>query len=140
MASIKEIQEAIDNNTFDPSKYNSKQRRAIDAAIQKGNSGGPILNRFGNVVGVAVAKADVEYFMKKFDSIPENINFGVKSSVVLNLLSGNGIEIQLPNTEELSTKVLGKQISSATLYLSCGMTVAQIEKLRTKKVLFKEFE
>jgi hypothetical protein len=44
MASIKEIQEAIDNNTFDPSKYNSKQRRAIDAAIQKGLLTGPSMS------------------------------------------------------------------------------------------------
>jgi hypothetical protein len=45
MASIKEIQEAIDNNTFDPSKYNSKQRRAIDAAIQKGLLTGPSMSK-----------------------------------------------------------------------------------------------
>ena len=44
MASIKEIQEAIDNNTFDPSKYNSKQRRAIDAAIKKGLITGPSMS------------------------------------------------------------------------------------------------
>ena len=44
MASIKEIQEAIDNNTFDPSKYNSKQKRAIDAAIQKGLLTGPSMS------------------------------------------------------------------------------------------------
>ena len=48
MASIKEIQEAIDNNTFDPSKYNSKQRRAIDAAIQKGLLTGPSMSELEN--------------------------------------------------------------------------------------------
>ena len=53
MASIKEIQEAIDNNTFDPSKYNSKQRRAIDAAIQKGLITGPSMSQLQNERNVA---------------------------------------------------------------------------------------
>ena len=44
MATIKEIQEAIDNNTFDPSKYNSRQRKAIDAAIKKGLLTGPSMS------------------------------------------------------------------------------------------------
>ena len=53
MASIKEIQEAIDNNTFDPSKYNSKQKRAIDAAIQKGLLTGPSMSQLQNERNVA---------------------------------------------------------------------------------------
>ena len=33
----------------------------IDAALQSGNSGGPILDDLGNVVGVAVAKLDAKF-------------------------------------------------------------------------------
>ena len=36
MATLKEIQDAIDNKTFDPRKLNARQRRAIDAAIDQG--------------------------------------------------------------------------------------------------------
>ena len=44
MASIKEIQEQINNNTFDPSKLDFKQRQAIDEAIKRGIITGPSMN------------------------------------------------------------------------------------------------
>ena len=54
----------------------------IDAALQSGNSGGPILDDLGNVVGVAVSKLDAKYMFDNFGSIPENTNFGIKSIIV----------------------------------------------------------
>lgn len=41
MATLKEIQDAIDNKTFDPSKYDRRTRQIIDAAIDKGLLTGP---------------------------------------------------------------------------------------------------
>lgn len=41
MATLKEIQDAIDNKTFDPGKYDRRQRQIIDAAIEKGLLKGP---------------------------------------------------------------------------------------------------
>jgi len=41
MATLKEIQDAIDNKTFDPSKYDRRTRQVIDAAIDKGLLTGP---------------------------------------------------------------------------------------------------
>ena len=54
----------------------------IDAALQSGNSGSPILDDRGNVVGVAVLKLDAKYVFEEFGIIPENTNFGIKSSEV----------------------------------------------------------
>jgi hypothetical protein len=108
----------------------------IDAAIQPGNSGGPIFDDNGNVVGVAVATLDIEYALERFDTIPQNTNFGIKANIVSNLLSSNGVETSRPNTSSIPTTQLGQLATNATYYLSCWMTTAQIEQMSSTKVLF----
>ena len=79
----------------------------IDAAIQPGNSGGPIFEDSGNVLGVAVAPLDIEYVLNRFDAISQNTNFSIKANIVSNLLSSNGIETTEPSTSAISTTQLG---------------------------------
>ena len=112
----------------------------IDAALQSGNSGGPILDDFGNVIGVAVSKLDAKYMFEEFGIIPENTNFGIKSSVVRSVLDSNEVDIPPANQSEISKSKLGKMISSGTYYISCWMTMAQIEKMKTKKVFFSSLD
>ena len=52
----------------------------IDAALQSGNSGGPILDDLGNVVGVAVSKLDLKTSGKCFF---ENVNATLDSQLPL---------------------------------------------------------
>jgi len=110
----------------------------IDAAIQPGNSGGPIFDDSGNVLGVAVATLDIEFALDRFDAIPQNTNFGIKANIVSNLLSSNGIETTEPSTAAISTTQLGALATDATYYLSCWMTTAQIQQMSSTKVLFNE--
>ncbi|MDA0804139.1 MAG: trypsin-like peptidase domain-containing protein [Proteobacteria bacterium] len=110
----------------------------IDAAIQPGNSGGPIFDDNGNVLGVAVSSLDIMFALENFDAIPQNTNFGIKANIVSNLLSSNGIEVAQPNTSTISTTQLGALATAATFYLSCWMTTAQIQEMSSTKVLFNE--
>ena len=112
----------------------------IDAALQSGNSGGPILDDLGNVVGVAVAKLDAKYMFDNFGSIPENTNFGIKSIIVRSILDSNEVDSLPANQLEISKSKLGKMISSGTYYISCWMTMAQIEKMQSEKMMFSNLK
>ena len=56
------------------------------APIQPGNSGGPILNNKGGVVGITVSSLDDVYFLTESGTVPQNANFGIKVSILKEIM------------------------------------------------------
>ena len=118
---------------------NNYSQIQIDAAIQPGNSGGPIVDENGNAIAVAVAKLSISHVLKNYGVVPENTNFGVKISAVKNLLDGNGIDYSSKQNLSVSKQDLAKNVTSSTLYLTCWMDEAQIYKMLKKKLMFEKY-
>jgi len=93
----------------------------IDAALQPGNSGGPIVDNYGNLVGISTYILDKEYFIKKFGSIPENSNFGVKTSTLKNLLNSidKDLEKQKVQYSKKNNMELGEMLLNTTYKVLC---------------------
>jgi S1-C subfamily serine protease len=83
----------------------------IDAAINKGNSGGPIVGEGGELIAIAVSGLGKE--------MSEGINFGIKSSAVLNFLGANNIDPSRANRTTLNKDKLLKILEESTLFISC---------------------
>jgi S1-C subfamily serine protease len=54
--------------------------------VQPGNSGGALVDERGNVVGVVSAKLNAAAALATSGSLPENVNYAVKSSFLLSFL------------------------------------------------------
>jgi S1-C subfamily serine protease len=58
----------------------------ISVPVQPGNSGGALVDERGNVVGVVAAKLNAAAAVATSGALPENVNYAVKSSLLLSFL------------------------------------------------------
>jgi S1-C subfamily serine protease len=58
----------------------------VSIPIQPGNSGGPVFNEKGELIGIATSSIDSEQTKKVFGATPQNVNFAIKSSYINSLL------------------------------------------------------
>ncbi|HEX7970284.1 MAG TPA: tetratricopeptide repeat-containing serine protease family protein [Stellaceae bacterium] len=97
-----------------------RQLLQISAPIQPGNSGGPLLDASGHIVGVIVATMSTLKLAKATGSIPENINFAINGEEAKGFLKGQGIEVQTaPPGQPLSVAAVADQALSVTVRLEC---------------------
>jgi S1-C subfamily serine protease len=66
----------------------------ISAPVQAGNSGGPLFDSSGHVIGVVVAKLDAVKIAQITGDIPQNVNFAVQWSAVRAFLDEAGVPYQ----------------------------------------------
>jgi serine protease Do len=60
----------------DPTEYQ------VSVPVQPGNSGGPLVDTAGNVRGVIVARLDDMAALRSVGSLPQNVNYAIKGSVL----------------------------------------------------------
>ncbi|MFQ5716139.1 MAG: trypsin-like peptidase domain-containing protein [Nitrospinales bacterium] len=58
----------------------------ISVPIQPGNSGGPLFNARGELIGIAMASLDAVNTMQIIGNVPQNVNFAIKSAFIKNMI------------------------------------------------------
>jgi S1-C subfamily serine protease len=93
----------------------------ISAPVQQGNSGGPLLDRQGHVIGVIVSKLNAARVAQRTGDIPQNVNFAVKGSEAVDFLRRNGVTPVMresPSGERPAVDV-GEQAHPSTVFIRC---------------------
>jgi S1-C subfamily serine protease len=80
----------------------------ISAPVQPGNSGGPLIDQFGNIVGVVESKLDAITVANITEDIPQNVNFAIKAIIAINFLENHGLD---PATETSKQRLEPAQIA-----------------------------
>jgi len=92
----------------DPKEYQ------ISVPVQPGNSGGPLVDMNGNVVGIVVAKLNDIAVLAASGDLPQNVNYAIKGQYLNNFLA------QFP---EIKLKAVGP-VSSGSVVQSTQQSVA----------------
>jgi serine protease Do len=93
----------------------------ISAEVQPGNSGGPLLDMQGHIVGVVVSKLNAQRVAQRTGDIAQNVNFAVKGEAALAFLRRAELSPAVaPSTgPERSAADVGEIANRSTLFIRC---------------------
>ena len=93
----------------------------ISAEVQPGNSGGPLVDMQGHIVGVVVSMLNAQAVSRRTGDIAQNVNFAVQGRSALAFLRRAGIEPRLAESTgtDLVTADVGEVAHRSTLFIRC---------------------
>jgi hypothetical protein len=95
----------------------------ISAPVQAGNSGGPLLDSSGHLIGVVTAKLNAALIAAYTGDIPQNVNFALKADVARAFLDSKGIAYRTERSgRNLSAADVGDIARAFTVRIECVST------------------
>ncbi|MDE0254474.1 MAG: trypsin-like peptidase domain-containing protein [Rhodospirillaceae bacterium] len=92
----------------------------ISAPVQPGNSGGPVLDYAGNIVGVVVARLDAAKTARATGSLPQNVNFAVSAGTARAFLDAEGVAYATaPSVEKRAPEDVAAAARKFTVLVEC---------------------
>lgn len=93
----------------------------ISAPVQPGNSGGPLVDQNGNVVGVIVSKLNALSVAQVTKDLPQNVNFAIKATIAANFLESNGLTpVSTEAKSVLSNADIAEKVKTFTVRVTCN--------------------
>lgn len=93
----------------------------ISAPIQPGNSGGPLLDEQGNIVGVVTAKLNALKTLVNSGDVPQNVNFAIRATGLVAFLQSNGITVDpVGKTAKLLPPDLADEAANISVQVTCN--------------------
>jgi serine protease Do len=90
------------------------------APVQQGNSGGPLLDDKGAVIGVVEKKLDAMMVASKTGDIPQNVNFAIQTAIVVNFLATKNILLRFSKAEKKLDPVdIAERAKEFTVQVTC---------------------
>ena len=108
----------------------------ISAPVQPGNSGGPLIDTSGHVVGIVTGKLNAIAVAAFTGDIPENINFAIKPEVAKAFLESRGIKYSTAASDrQMLTADIADLAKPFTAYIECerGLRPEQSVAVRSKQ-------
>jgi hypothetical protein len=92
----------------------------ISAPVQQGNSGGPLLDTSGHLVGIVTSKLNAVRMARFTGDVPQNVNFAIKGEIARAFLDSKGINYQMAQSNQnLSVAEVGDVARPFTVFVEC---------------------
>jgi S1-C subfamily serine protease len=101
---------------------NNTSQIQITAPVQSGNSGGPVLDGKGQVVGVVVQKLNAVKVAQLTGDVPQNVNFAINESTTRTFLDSNQVQYKTGrwwNSGQKDLTDIAEEARSYTVVVEC---------------------
>lgn len=92
----------------------------VSAPVQPGNSGGPVLDRTGALIGTVVSRLDKFKTLQVAGDLPENINFAIRGRLMSTFMESLGLSPSYNTITRLkSPTVIDEEAARYTVQILC---------------------
>ena len=80
-----------------------------------------MFDKSGNTVGLVVATFDALKFADRTKSLPQNVNFAIKSFVAIDFLETHRVMVEAPaNTQHLAPEDVADRAAAISVHIVCN--------------------